>query len=69
MKKTRTLLAFVCKVDEQSSAIQPTDIEALSRAGWSDAQIAEAIHVTSLFATYNRVANAFGLESQGGSCP
>ena len=64
-EEDHALLAFVCKVNEQSSAIQPSDIETLRRIGWSDAQIAEAIHVTSLFATYNRVANAFGLESQG----
>lgn len=63
--KDRALLAFACKVNEQSSAILPADIEALRRADWSDAQIAETIHVTSLFATHNRVANAFGLESQG----
>ena len=64
-EKDRALLEFACKVNEQSSAIQPADIETLRHIGWSDAQIAEAIHVTSLFATYNRVANAFGLESQG----
>jgi hypothetical protein len=28
-------------------------------------QIAEAVHVAALFATFNRVANAFGLASQG----
>jgi len=64
-EKDRALLAFVCKVNEQSEAIQPADIEALRSVDWSDGQIAEAIHVTALFATYNRVANAFGLESQG----
>jgi uncharacterized peroxidase-related enzyme len=64
-EKDRALLAFACKVNEQSSAIHPVDIETLHNAGWSDLQIAETIHVTALFATYNRVANAFGLESQG----
>jgi uncharacterized peroxidase-related enzyme len=64
-EKDRALLEFACKVNEQSNALQPADIEALRSVGWSDAQIAEVIHVTALFATYNRVANAFGLESQG----
>ena len=36
----------------------------MREAGWSDVQIAEAIHVTALFATFNRVVNAFGLPSQ-----
>jgi len=64
-EKDRALLAFVCKVNEQSGAIQPADVETLHSAGWLNPQIAEAIHVTALFATYNRIANAFGLESQG----
>jgi len=28
-------------------------------------QIAEAVHLAALFSTFNRVANAFGLKSQG----
>jgi uncharacterized peroxidase-related enzyme len=64
-EKERILLTFACTVNERSDEIRPTDIEILRSAGWTDAQIAEAIHVTALFATYNRVANTFGLESQG----
>ncbi len=63
--RERALLRFAEKVDERSSSVRPEDIGAMRLAGWSDPQIAEAIHVTALFATYNRVANAFGLESQG----
>ena len=58
------LLTFAAKVNEQSYAIVPADIATIRHAGWTDPQIAEAIHVTALFATYNRVANAFGLASQ-----
>jgi uncharacterized peroxidase-related enzyme len=61
----RTLLAFAQKVNQDSHKVAPADIEALIQAGWSNAQIAEAIHVTALFATFNRVVNAFGLRSQG----
>jgi hypothetical protein len=32
--------------------------------GWSDLQLAETIHLTALFATFNRVVNAFGLPAQ-----
>ena len=53
------------KVNESSAEIGPSDIEILDAQRWTDSQIAEAIHVASLFATFNRVANAFGLASQG----
>ena len=61
----QALLAFVQKVNENSNEITGADVEQLRDAGWNDGQIAEAIHVASLFATFNRVANAFGLSSQG----
>jgi uncharacterized peroxidase-related enzyme len=60
----RALLNFARKVTENSRAIQPEDMEALRAARWSDLQIAETIHLTALFACFNRVVNAFGLPSQ-----
>jgi uncharacterized peroxidase-related enzyme len=60
----RTLLRFVKKITEDSHAITPADIEAMRAAGWTDLQIAEVIHVSALFATFNRIVNAFGLPSQ-----
>lgn len=60
----QVLLQFVKKITEESHAITPADIEAVRAAGWTDLQIAEAIHVTALFAAFNRVVNAFGLPSQ-----
>jgi len=59
------LLVFVQKITDHSRSITPIDIEALRTAGWSDLQIAEAIHPAALFACFNRVVNAFGLPSQG----
>jgi uncharacterized peroxidase-related enzyme len=59
----RTLLQFVRKITEDSRSVTPADIEAMRVAGWTDLQIAETIHVTALFATFNRVVNAFGLPS------
>jgi uncharacterized peroxidase-related enzyme len=61
----QTLLAFVAKVNTSSHEIARSDIEALHKAGWNDLAISEAIHVAALFATFNRVVNAFGLPSQG----
>lgn len=60
----QALLAFAAKINEGSAEIRPSDIESLRTHGWTNSQIAEAIHVASLFATFNRVANAFGLASQ-----
>ena len=60
----RVLLKFARKITQDSQAIVPADIQELRGAGWSDLQIAEAIHVAALFAGFNRVVNAFGLPSQ-----
>jgi uncharacterized peroxidase-related enzyme len=61
----QALLGFVLKVNSSSAQVVPADIDLLRKQGWSDSQIAEAIHVAALFATFNRVVNAFGLRSQG----
>jgi uncharacterized peroxidase-related enzyme len=60
----RTLLEFAKKITESSQAVDRSDVEEMRAAGWTDLQIAEAIHVTALFASFNRVVNAFGLPSQ-----
>jgi uncharacterized peroxidase-related enzyme len=57
-------LSFIAKVSDHSNTITPTDVDALRQDGWTDLQIAETIHLTALFATFNRVVNAFGLSSQ-----
>lgn len=61
----QALLTFAAKVNNQSKEIGPIDISDLRSKGWNDLQIAEAVHVVALFAGFNRVANAFGLKSQG----
>jgi uncharacterized peroxidase-related enzyme len=64
-EKERLLLEFVGKVTLDSYKVSADDVSALRLAGWDDLQIAETIHVTALFACFNRVVNAFGLPSQG----
>ena len=59
------LLSFVAKVNAHSHEIVRADVDALHQLGWKHLEIAEAIHVAALFATFNRVVNAFGLPSQG----
>jgi uncharacterized peroxidase-related enzyme len=59
----RTLLKFAGKVNEASSAVNRADVEAAVNAGWTEAQVAEAVHMAALFAAFNRIANGFGLPS------
>ena len=60
----RELLRFVQKVTDAADSVQPADVDSLRAAGWTDLQIAEAIHLAALFACFNRVVSAFGLPSQ-----
>lgn len=59
------LLQFVVKVTHDSDQIRRPDIESLIAAGWTEMQVAEAVHCAALYAAFNRIANAFGLPSQG----
>lgn len=58
----RTLLRFVAVVTRHAYRTTDEDIEGLRAAGWTDQQIAECVYITALFAFFNRVADAFGLE-------
>jgi uncharacterized peroxidase-related enzyme len=62
--KERRMLDFVGKVTIESHKISPDDIDLMKDVGWAQQEIAEAVHITALFACFNRVANAFGLPSQ-----
>jgi uncharacterized peroxidase-related enzyme len=57
------LLKFAGTVNSNSSTIARADIEAAMCAGWTEAQVAEAVHIAALFAAFNRIANSFGLPS------
>lgn len=61
----QALLSFAAKVNRNSYQITEDDVAALVRAGWSERKIAEAVHIAALFASFNRVVNAFGLPTQG----
>ena len=58
----RALLEYARKVTEHASRTTDADVERLRALGWTDPQIAECVYVTALFAFFNRVADAFGLE-------
>lgn len=61
----RTLLEMVKRLTLTPGDMTDEDIPPLRAAGWSDNQIAESVYITALFAFFNRVADAFGLEDPG----
>jgi alkylhydroperoxidase family enzyme len=56
------LLRFVKLVTETAYRTTDADVESLRLQGWTDPQIAECVYITAMFAFFNRVADAFGLE-------
>lgn len=58
----RALLRFVEVVTKHAYKTTDEDVEALRALGWTDPQIAECVYITALFAFFNRVADAFGLD-------
>ncbi|GAC1451143.1 MAG: hypothetical protein NVSMB9_36080 [Isosphaeraceae bacterium] len=61
----RALLRFVKLVTETAYRTTDASVEALREQGWTDAQIAECVYITALFAFFNRVADAFGIDDPG----
>ena len=60
----RGLLEYVSKVTEAAYRTTPEDVQKLRDLGWKEPQIAEAVYITAMFAFFNRVADAFGIEAQ-----
>lgn len=56
------LLRFVETVTKHAYKTTDEDVQGLRDLGWTDPQIAEAVYVTAMFAFFNRVADAFGLD-------
>lgn len=61
----RALLEYVRLLTQTPWKATASDAQGLRDAGWSDAQIAEGVYITALFAFFNRVADAFGLGDPG----
>ena len=61
--RERVLLSFVELLTRHAWRNTQDDVDRVRRAGWTDEQIAEAVYITALFAFFNRVADAFGLQN------
>lgn len=62
-QKEQALLRFALKVNAESQSITHAEVEKTIEAGWTEAQLAEAVHLAAFFAAFNRIANAFGLNA------
>ena len=60
----RALLEYARLITEAAYRSTGEDVQKLRDLGWKEEQIAEAVYIISLFAFFNRVADAFGVPSQ-----
>ncbi|MDA1053111.1 MAG: carboxymuconolactone decarboxylase family protein [Planctomycetota bacterium] len=63
--KERALLDLVELLTRHAYRTTQEHVQRVRDAGWTDEQIAECVYITSLFALFNRVADAFGLADPG----
>lgn len=60
-ERTKTLFAFVEKMNAQSNRIRQDDIDRVTAAGWSEEAVYDAITVCALFKFYNAWVDAAGV--------
>ncbi len=58
----RALLDFAGLITRHAYRTTDADVDRLRGMGWVDPQIAECVYIAAMFAFFNRVADAFGLE-------
>jgi alkylhydroperoxidase family enzyme len=58
------LLEYAELITRAAYRTTPDDVQKLRDAGWKEEQISEAVYVISLFAFFNRIADAFGIPAQ-----
>lgn len=61
----RALLSAAETITRHAYRTTDEQIQTLRDHGWTDPQIAEMVYITALFAFFNRVADAFGIDDQG----
>ncbi len=61
----RALMDYVRLLTVTPWKVTGSDAQRLRDAGWTDPQMAEAVYIIAMFAFFNRVADAFGLEDPG----
>ncbi len=63
--KLKALLSYCKTLTENPSRLTPTDAQAVKDAGWPEAALEDAVHVTALFNYYNRLMDGHGITPRG----
>ncbi len=61
-EREQALLDYVKVLTLEPAKVRDALVERMRRTGWTDEQIFEASFITALFAFYNRMADAYGLD-------
>lgn len=61
---TRTLLDFAVKLTTRPTEMRRGDVAALREAGFSDADVLDAVHTVGYFNYANRVMDALGVQPE-----
>jgi len=65
-EREHALLDYVKVLTLEPASVRDTHVERLRKAGWKDEEIFEATFDTALFAFFNRMADAYGLDYPAG---
>ncbi len=65
-ERERALLDYVKVLTLEPAQVRDSHVARLRTAGWKDTEIFEASFITSLFAFFNRMADAYGLDYPSG---
>ena len=60
----RALMDYTELITFRAPQSTSEDVQRLRDHGWSEDQISEAVYIISMFAFFNRVADAFGIPPQ-----
>lgn len=61
-EKESALLEYIKILTLEPAKVRDTDVEKLRKIGWTDPEVFEASFIASLFAFFNRMADAYGLD-------
>jgi alkylhydroperoxidase family enzyme len=61
-EREQALLDYVKVLTLEPAEVRDAHVERMRKSGWNDEQIFEASFITSLFAFFNRMADAYGLD-------
>jgi uncharacterized peroxidase-related enzyme len=65
-ERDHALLDYVKVLTLTPSEVKDSQVQRLREVGWTDEQIFEASFITALFAFFNRMADAYGLDYPAG---